>query len=202
MKFISFCLLFYSLCFTHCDTQKKDTIKITEKFDIETFNKNKVNNEFNFVLDDGTKIRQYESGNSFTEIITPTKPELFQTQKEFYKNGKLHLKFISFERNFIKSKEEYNKVGKLIEEIDYDPPYQFTFEQLLELLKKQKDSIDIFDINTNIARGFNGMDWHGKIDKNYTWYIKWKKTFGRRETLKVDGITGEVLERSFFPYGR
>lgn len=190
---LSIILVIFSCNAQEKNKQKQNEIEMTtETFDIETFKKNKVNNEYNFVLDDGTKIRQYSSKDNFTEIISPSKStSLFQTQKEYFKNGKLHLMFISFERNFIKSKKEYDETGKLIKEINYDIPFKFTFEQLLELLQKEKDTIDILDKSTVITRGV--------IDEGTLWEVEWKKTFGRRETLKVDGITGEVLERSFYP---
>ncbi len=184
-------ILFVLLC---CNEQEKKQQKITQKkteITTETFNKNKVNDEYNFVLDSQTKIRQYGKENSFIEITTPSKPELFQTQKEYFKNGNLHLKFVYFERDFIKFKKEYDETGKLIDDINYDIPFKFTFEQLLALLKKEYDAIDIFDTNTVITRGV--------IEEGTIWEVEWKKTFGRRETLKVDGITGEVLERSFYP---
>lgn len=191
-----------------CDSQNKEKKKqttqkkierTTETFDIETFDKNKIIDEYNFVLENGTKIRQTSSSDSYSEYITHPKPELFIEFKGYYKNGKLKRYVIRYPNNFQKIRKEYNKDGKLIEEINYDTPFKFTFEELLELLKKEKETIDIFNKNTSIARGINGVDWQGKIDTNYTWYIEWKKTYGRRETLKVHGVTGEILERGHYP---
>ncbi len=170
---------------------QKHTEIVIDTFDIETFNKNKVNDEYNFVLDNGTKFRQTSSESSYSEYITPPKPELFIEFRGYYKNGSLKRYSIRYPNNFQKIRKEYDETGKLIEAINYDIPFKFTFEQLLALLKKEKDAIDIFDTNTVITRGV--------IEEGTIWEVEWKKTFGRRETLKVDGITGEVLERSFYP---
>lgn len=173
-------------------TTQKHTEMTTETFDIETFEKNKLNGEYNFVLEDGTKIRQTSSDNSYSEYITHPKPELFMTFKGYYKRGRLKRYVIRYPNNFQKIRKEYDKQGKLIEEIDYDKPFKFTFEQLLELIKKEKDTIDLYDKNTSIGRG---SDEEGTV-----WFVTYKKNWGRREVIKIDGITGQILERSHYPH--
>ncbi|PIE47951.1 MAG: hypothetical protein CSA40_01955 [Flavobacteriales bacterium] len=162
----------------------------TEKFDITTFEKNKVNGECNYILEDGTKIKQFSTNEYYIEIITPPKPALFERYKKFYKTGELYLFFIIFPNDFIKLRKEYDKTGKLIEEIDYDKPFKFTFEQLLDLIKKEKDTIDLFDKHTIISRGV--------IEQDTVWEIVYRKTYGRRERIIVDGITGEILKRNYY----
>ncbi len=171
---------------------QKNTKMIIDKFDIETFNKKKINDEYNFVLEDGSKVRQLGSDNYYEEIIRLPKPSFYEIYKKFYKNGDLYLFFISYPNDFLVSKKEYDQTGRLIKEINYDTPYKFTFKQLLELLKKEKDTIDVFDKNTKITRE--------SIDTGTFWYITYKKDWGRREVIKVDGITGEILERSHYPH--
>ena len=173
-------------------TVNTHTEMTTEKFDIATFEKNKIDNEYNFIMENGTKVRQTESENEYSVYITPPPPELFETYKQYYKSGELQRYIISYPKDFLKLKKEYDKSGKLIEEINYDPPYKFSFEQLLVLIEKEEDTIDLYDKNTSIGRGSdeNGTDW----------YITYKKVPMRREVIKVDGITGEVLERGFHPH--
>ncbi|WP_010521469.1 hypothetical protein [Aquimarina agarivorans] len=164
----------------------------TEKFDIKTFEKNKIDGEYNFVLDDGTKIRQSSSKVDYSEYITPPPPELYHTYNEYFKNGNLKSNLISFPNDFSKNYKEFDINGKLIEEINYDKPFKSSFKQLLELIKNEKDSIDIFDKNTLITRGI--------LDEGPIWEITYRKVFMRREVIKVDGITGAILERSHYPH--
>ncbi|MGG6229176.1 hypothetical protein [Tenacibaculum sp. SDUM215027] len=197
----TFVILFASILLTACNAQEKNKNRnttektremTTEKFDIVSFNKHQVNGEYNFVLKDGSKVRQLSSDNYYEEIITLPKPSYFETYKKYYKTSELYLSITSFPNDFLVLKKEYDKTGKLIEEINFDLPYEFTFEQLLELMKKEKDTIDLFDKNTSIGRS---SDTTGTF-----WYITYKKTPMRRERIKINGITGEILERSHYPH--
>jgi len=184
-----------------CNAQEKKQLKkstqkytemTTEKFDIEKFEKNKINNECNFILEDGTTVRQTGDENNYIEYIMPPKPNLIEIYRQFYKSGKLQRHILSFPNDFLILKKEYDENGNLTEEINYDTPYKFTFEQLLELIKKEKDTIDLYDKNTSIGRS---TDTTGTF-----WYITYKKISMRRERIKIDGITGEILERSHYPH--
>ncbi len=175
-----------------CNTQhqnQNETSKTLEKFDIETFEKNQVNGKYNLVLEDGTKIKQSIDGDFYNYKRIPVPPKMFITTKQFYKSGILRLETIYYHNRFLKSKKKYNEHGELIEYIDYDKPFKFTFEQLLELINKEKDTIDLFDKNTRITRGV--------VKERTLWEIVYRKTYGRREEIVVDGITGEILERSY-----
>lgn len=195
MKLLS-TVLILSMCFS-CkgqDKNQKNTFQntntmTTEKFNITTFEKNKVDGEYNFVLDDGTKVRQLSTKLDYGEFITPPPPELFITSKQYYKTGELQTVIISLPRSFAKLKKVYTKNGELIEETNFDTPYKFSFEQLLILIEKEEDTIDLFDKNTSITRGV--------LEEGPIWEITYKKTPMRREDIKIDGITGEILERSF-----
>lgn len=171
---------------------KKNTKMTTEIFDIVTFEKNKIDGEHNFTLADGTKVQQLSSDIDYGEIITPPKPNFFITSKQYYKTGILQSVIVSFPKSFLVLKRSYNNEGKLIDEINYDKPFKFTFEQLVELLKKEKDTINLYDINTTIGRGSD--------EKGTDWYVTYKRNWGRREVLKIDGITGQILERSFYSH--
>lgn len=203
MKYI---LIIASLLFWSCNAQnKKEKIEknkittvnkhtemTTEKFDIETFEKNKTGTEYNFTSESGETVRQIGKEDKYIEYIAPLPPGLFETYKQYYKSGELQRYIVSFPKDFLKLKKEYDKSGKLIEEIDYDPPYKFTFEQLLKLIEKEKDTIDLYNKNTTIGRS---------SDKAGTfWYITYKKVPMRREDITIDGVTGEILERGFHPH--
>ena len=199
MKLLSITLLIFA-CFSckgqvnnQNNTKQNNVAMTTEKFDIETFEKNKIDGEYNFVLND-TIIKQFGGTDNYVEYLFPPPPNLFGEYKEyFYPSGKLKICMKIFPNEFDKTKKVYNKEGKLIEEINYDEPFKFSFNQLLELIKNEKDTIDIFDRkNTTIGRG---------SDENGTnWYITYKKVPMRREVIKIDGITGEILERSHYSH--
>jgi len=200
IKFILITIMF--LLFS-CNAQDKDNIKKQDglnnkknikmgiaKFDIETFEKNKIDGEYYFTLPDGTKVQQLSSKVDYGEIITPPKPNFFITSKQYYKTGILQSVIVSFPKSFLVLKRSYNNKGEFIEEIDYNEPFKFSFKQLVELLKKEKDTIDLYDVSTTIGRGSD--------EKGTDWYVTYKKIWGRREVIKIDGITGKILERSSY----
>ncbi|WP_282165449.1 hypothetical protein [Cellulophaga baltica] len=173
---------------------KQKKIMTTEKFDIATFEENKVDGEYNFIKKDGTKVRQTEGVNDYSVYEYPEPPSFFMKFKRFSKETKILQQDVTrFPNRFLVLRLEYDNNGKLIEEQNYNIPYKFTFEQLLLLLKNEQDTIDIFDKkNTTIGR---------KSDESGTfWFITYYKVPMRREVIKVDGVTGEILERSFYPH--
>ncbi|WP_010520665.1 hypothetical protein [Aquimarina agarivorans] len=129
----------------------------------------------------------------YNETIKPPLPETFITDKRYYPSGNLKSELVHFPNRFLKSLKKYDETGKLIEEINYDKPFKFSFEQLIELIKNEKDSIYVFDKkNTTISRS---NDNYGAF-----WYITYKKVPMRREVIKIGGITGEILERSHYSH--
>ncbi|WP_010522277.1 hypothetical protein [Aquimarina agarivorans] len=209
MKYI---LIIASFLFCSCNAQNKKEkieknkiIKVnthtemtTEKFDIPAYNERKKNAKTAIFLENEIEIQQFDVGDDediiYVEYEIPPKPEYFFVYKEYHSNGILKLKGLRFKRGKFQKViwKNYNFNGELIEEINYDNPYKFTFEQLLELIEKEKDTIDLYDENTSIKRGI--------LAEGALWQIKYKKTPMRREKLKIDGITGEILVRGFHPH--
>lgn len=210
MKSITILNIILVLFSCNAQDKNKQTIQnhtemTTEKFDIKTFNENQVNDTYSFERDD-VKVEQIQTGEGqdllYTEYEIPNAPELFFIYKEFYSNGVLKEKGKRFKQGKFQKGvwQEYDEKGKLIKETNYDTPYDFNFEQLVKLLDDGEFNIDLLDKNTAVGRGVGGSDWKGKIDKNPTWYISWEKEPMRRETLKVDGINGAVLEQSHYQH--
>lgn len=165
----------------------------TDKFDIEIFDKHQTNGKYHFTLDDKTLIEQEIDNDFYNETINPPKTlSYFITQKRYFNSGQLESILIEYPNDFVISIKEYNLENDLINEINYDNPYKFTFENLLKLIKKEDNTIDLNNRNTKIGRSSD--------EKGTFWYITYKKVPMRREVLKVDGITGEILERSFYPH--
>ena len=129
----------------------------------------------------------------YVEYEIPPEPEYFLTYREYFYSGVLKTKGLKFKGgNFQKGTwRKYNIEGELVEEINYDLPYKFTFEDLSKLIK-EKGTIDLYEKNTKISRGM--------LNGRLLWQIKYKKVPMRRETIQIDGITGEIVERSFYPH--
>jgi len=63
--------------------------------------KNKINNECNFILEEGTTVRQIGDENNYIEYIMPPKPNLIEIYRQYYKSGKLQRYILSFPNDFL-----------------------------------------------------------------------------------------------------
>jgi antitoxin component YwqK of YwqJK toxin-antitoxin module len=184
------------LTITSCKSQstnntKKDTMKT---FNIETFNKNKIGNEYNFKLEDGTKINQQElPNNEYIERINP-KNSYFQTlNRYYYSNKKLKSTVQLFPNDFLAGvMKEYDQFGNLTNETDYDKPYKYTWEDILKYIKQRK-----FDMN---AYGFEVG--RNVVDGKPVWSIIYNKSDEDMKlgVIGLDGITGEIFQESEIDY--
>ncbi len=163
------------LC-TACSAQKTEPRKV---FDIEVFHKNKVNNEYNFILEDGTTVRQIEWKDEYDEIRYNNK-SYFEIYTSYYKNGNLKMFVERFPNRFVKYIKEYDEEGNLIKETDYDKEFEFTWEQLLKILEER--NVDIRDVNNTTIRKQNG-NW--RFDYIQDIYIY---------DVIIHGKTGKVLQ--------
>ncbi len=171
---------------TSCKAKKNDLKQKTMKtFDIETFNKNKIQTEYNFITKDSTVIEQYESSGEYREIIK-LKNSYFHTFKKYYSNGKLKSTVERFPNNFLAGvMKEYDQQGTLIKETDYDKPFKFTFDDILKFIKKR--GIDMKAHDFILSRG--------KINGKLSWDITWEKEdkTGLRRAW-IDGVTGKITK--------
>ena len=187
---------------TSCKAQKientkKDTIML-EKFDIEAYNKRKIDPGYEgYYLKDSTHISQFDAGGKgvykyYIEVVSnPSK--LFQEYRVFYYNGNLKLKGLQFSNDFKKGLwKEYDEQGNLIKETDYDAPYKFTWEDILEFIKKRK--IDMSTLQFQINRGFDyGNFDESKKDKPF-WAITYEDGSEMMKVIILNGINGKVIK--------
>lgn len=193
--------------------QNKNTEMTTETFDIKTFENNKIDGEYNFTLEDGTKVRQLGGKTDYSEYITPPKPKLFVLFKGYYKNGTLREYVTRYPKDFIKLIQKYDKEGALIESTNYDSLYKLTFDEVLIILEKEegKGVVDIFDRLTTISRSSDekGKYWH------IQYYNRQKKGYDKRieefnpsinqaliiiEELTIDDVTSKIIKRGYYPH--
>ena len=148
-------------------------------------------------------------GGFYYEIYYPN--ALFHVFKHFYANGNIKEKGL-YGQNFEKGIwYEFDDTGKLIKETNYDLPFQFTFEDIVQYCKKNE---------IKLGKGFPGMGGGGKewyerqlIARIYRkafegacyWEIQYKKEDltapqGTVEiTVRLDGKTGKVLSKTVEP---
>ncbi|QKX07088.1 hypothetical protein HN014_19935 [Aquimarina sp. TRL1] len=153
-----------------------------KRFDLETFNKHKdtIRNEYNRTLDNGTVIRQRKGREQYIEIIK-YKDKYIEDFNSYYKNGTLKISGYFLENDFYTGVwKEYNQEGKLIKETDYDKGFNYTWEDLLKLLKERK--VDIKDTDNTTIRKDNG-----------NWRFSYVKGIYIYDVI-IDSKTGKVLQ--------
>ncbi|GGX30769.1 hypothetical protein [Aquimarina muelleri] len=157
------------------DFPKKEPMAV---FDIETFEKHKIDNEYNFILKDSTTVRQLEWEYEYEEI-RKKKTSYFEIYKSFYKSGELKMLVERLPNRFVKYIKEYDEQGNLIKETDYDKGFDYTWEDLLKLLKKRE--VDIKDTDNTTIRKDEGEWW--------VYYVKGLYIYN----IRIDGKTGKIL---------
>ncbi|MCF6350835.1 MAG: hypothetical protein L3J23_07385 [Flavobacteriaceae bacterium] len=168
-------------CKAQNNNLKQDRMKT---FDIEIFNKNKVQNTYNYTSKDGTSFSQSEDFDEYLEIIKE-KNSPFEIQNTYYKTGVIQMEVHRYATDFIINMKEYNQQGTLIKETDYDKPFKFTFKDILKFIKKR--NIDMNSSEFILSRG--------KSTGRLTWDITWEKQdkTGLRRAW-IDGVTGEIIK--------
>jgi len=169
-------LITLTIVFTSCNAQKTTIMK---KFDIEKFNKNKNSlNRHIDTLDNGTIIEQTEYVDEYTETIK-IKGDYIEKYRRYYKSGVISLEGEYFENDFQKGIwKEYNKKGNLIKETNYDKGYNYTWEDLLKLLKERE--VNVKDTNNTTIRKDDGEWW--------IYYVKGLYIYN----IRINGKTGKI----------
>ena len=196
-----------SLLMIHCKGQQNDNIKPNnlKKDTMEYFNENtykdweidnnysapypemekflKRGNEKARITKDDAKIYVTISNtlNPYEQILvySPKTKICIASYKEFYKN------IIGF-------LTEYNEIGKLIKEIDYDKPYKFSIE---DLIKKMKDDykVDLLDVKHVISLYRYEEKKELNIPLYEIWYNYDDLNRNNVECYLINGTTGETL---------
>ncbi len=183
-----------------CNAQNKETDSSTkernktqqdtmEKFDIETFNKNKDQAEnYIFTLKDGTKVTQFGSKESGYYEYSRKQNSFFEKRKSFYPSGKIKIEGTMYFNNYQKGIwNYYDEHGALEKTIDYDQPFTYTWEGILKFVEEKK--IDLSKSTTRISRTTEGTI--------PTWEVTWHYDSGRLKSTTINGRTGEVIVEKF-----
>lgn len=174
----------------------------TRYFDIENFEQNKgkqgYHNEYRYNLPDNSKVREYKIFDNlkifYIRIITKDFSP-FNYYYLYYDNGILFTGIKNFNKSPIHH-VEYDKIGnRKIKEIDYDKFFKNSFEQIREIILREK-KVDIYDKKQAIANRFEKSD-------TYTAYyqihiMKSEKIEGQWyshpiESFLINDDTGKIL---------
>lgn len=170
-----------------------------EKFDLNKFDNSKKENQYILkeTLPDASYLEMVRLQES-RFFLTP-KNSFFTITKIYHPNLNIKQKGLGFNANPFSFKKgiwyEFDEKGSLIKETDYDRYYQFSFEDVLEFCKKESIPVDKGSI-------LQSTGYHTTIQRNEdaektggVWEIRWLKESDVEEIIKLDGITGKVLER-------
>lgn len=177
--------------FYSCVSQSKHNTGNMEKFNIEEFEAHKVAGEYNRIMEDGSQLNQFGNSAGYFEKMIPVKG-WFYSYKEFYGNGNLSTKGTLFKKGDYKTGHwiECDSNGVKTNETNFDAPYQLTLNSIFEILSKE-------GIKFSITDTFNTITRH-TINSKSTWFVEWKETQNRIETLEIDDKEGKVIHKSFY----
>ena len=155
------------------------------KFDIDTFNKNRTNDTYKFVMDN-MEIIQEDWEDQYVEYIRPI-GKFYNVLNTYYLNGNLKKHGIRLNDGpLIKIWEYYDEQGKLIKTIDEDAKFgnvPFDYNKvILWLDKKRYISIEKGEVYINYSFSFNSK-------KKYWWI----DVYGEYKTYLLDGQTGRII---------
>ncbi|WP_346883692.1 hypothetical protein [uncultured Algibacter sp.] len=207
-------LLLITLCFYQCKAQKATIMeqnnnipsitRDSEVFDTLTYNKYRTNMKSSYVrvkldkkkyLEMSKGINQHHSSEYYSDSY-------FFINKIFYPNNNIKFKGIVFNSSFRKGIWYfYKEDGSFSHEVDYDVPYKFTWNDILQYCK---------DHNIELNKGYIDGGWHTTIrrvsaekiktspDIKPAWIIEYYVLGGKGyvETIILDGVTGKEVERT------
>lgn len=157
-----------------------------KKFDIELFNKNQENGEWNFVDDKGNHVRAIKDQNDGYILETTINQDYFNLYEYFHINGNLAQQGKEFHGGgFNKGVwTKYDDIGNKVEEVDYDIPYKnFPWEKVKEYLENKK--VNLKDNYTKV--------WREENEDGIFWMISWdSKTLSERGTQTINNIVIDV----------
>ncbi|REC46838.1 toxin-antitoxin system YwqK family antitoxin [Chryseobacterium pennipullorum] len=146
------------------------------------------------ILDNGSYVEMNEANYGKSYSLT-MRNSYYTLTKVYFPNGNVKSKGLSnnTESLQIGTWYEFDENGNLIKEVDYDKPYKFTFEDILEFCEKE---------GIPLTKGpvFQSTGFHTTITRRIekekpVWAIEWRKKSNVLETITLDGTTGKVVSR-------
>ena len=170
--------------------------KIMERFDIETFNRNKSGYSWIHTLQDGSKVWEREIHGKGYQTETTVPNSAYTDIKVFNYDGNLIATFLNFYNINIGVSKEYDGKGNVTKQYNQEEKFSFSID---DLVKKMHDefNVDIADTQKTktIRRGLAIIN--GKEIPLYSVYNFFpepgEKYIHKLMGYVIDGTTGEVL---------
>lgn len=171
------------------------------KFNLQAFHENKEDNEpycrYVTTINNGDNVEIYlaEHKNSYQQTITylntPIKKRSLYDKKTLYIIKEVE----SFYDCFIGFQREYNEKQELIKETNHDKPYRFSWQDLVQKMKKEYD-LDLMDQKEQI-RNNTCVSSISRNSQLMTYFIYIPCEFSphgvREEKYEIDATTGKTL---------
>jgi len=178
------------------DIKKKNKM---EKFDKLTFEKNKVNGEYIYTLEDGSEVRQMENLKSleYTEEIREPGTPFSRVKVFFMENGQLKVVGDRFYLIPIGKWQYYDKFNNLEKETDWDVEYKFTIYDLANMMLEKDVNIMKIQKGIDVLRSDIAGPRYiivypvDSIKRPYDFY-----------NLVINGISGEEIEKTIISVRR
>lgn len=124
----------------------------------------------------------------------------FKLTRAYFANGNIKFKGLHFNyHSFPKGVWRFfNEQGEVIREVDYDAPFQFTFEDVLRFCEKEGIAVDKGYIPQ--GSGFHTCVYRKESDGECWWKIEHLKAISTIEVIHLDGKTGRVISRLEYEY--
>lgn len=150
--------------------------------------------------DQGVKIAI--SGNDINGYVKRETPGggYFTASKEYYPDGNIKTKGLRFINGGFQKGTWYffNEKGTLSKSINYDPPFKFTFEEVMQFLAAQHIPVEKGPAKPN--QGMVTTIWRNEDTLGPVWRIQWLKDKNSMpnimEEIIIDGNNGKVLKRT------
>ena len=157
------------------------------------------------ILPDGVEIFMTKGDNYYAyNEIHPS--SYFFIRKVYYLNNNIWAKGAAFNyEDFRKGIWYfYDESGNLTETIDYDKPFKFTFEKVMEFCKKEGIHFKPGDVEWGVEVYLPAIKREYIAEFNECWWeIRWlNRKLGKVETIRLDGVTGKEISRKYMDYIR
>lgn len=181
------------------DRPNKDSImddfKLTknfEQFDEYRYN-NRCDKEDDLIVDlpDDTHIELNKWARGMRYSMLP-KNSYLQLVKAYYLNGDIESKgyMVNNGDARIGTWYEYDKNGKLVKEVNYDTPYTYTIENIIQFCSQNNIPLQ----KGYVRKSFTTNIYKGNTGACYWWEIEYLKEPDLIEIIRLSGENGKIMQ--------
>ncbi|WP_264536834.1 hypothetical protein [Flavobacterium sp. N1736] len=172
-----------------------------KKFDLEAFREHKEDNntycKYISINPDGNTVETYikENKDSYQETVTYLNSPIKKRYMYDKKTLKITKEIKSFYDCIIGFRKEYNENGELVKVIDNDKPFSFSWQDLVEKMKKEFD-IDLMDLKNQMHKN-NNISSVSRNSQEMKYFVVIPNNFiphtCPEEKFEIDATTGKLL---------